>query len=91
MKLAIDVPRMFINLILIIRSCVAFNGASRFLGAAAEQQMVTNVANTINSFSRLIGKMESDPAVAFEREHTFFQIVADSQGRAAIKVCVNFR
>ncbi|CDS41517.1 Heat shock 70 kDa protein 4 [Echinococcus multilocularis] len=70
-------------------SCVAFNGKARLLGSAAEQQMATNVANTITSFSRLIGKMENDPVVNFEREHTFFRIVSDSQGRAAVQVKVN--
>ncbi|VDM26338.1 unnamed protein product, partial [Hydatigera taeniaeformis] len=70
-------------------SCVAFSGKARLLGIAAEQQMVTNVANTVTSFSRLIGKMEGDPAVNFEREHTFFHIVPDTQGRAAVEVKIN--
>ncbi|MDG6100440.1 molecular chaperone DnaK, partial [Alteromonas sp. ZYF713] len=46
-------------------------------------------ANTVTSFSRLIGKMESDPIVNIEREHNFFNIVADDQGRAAIQVKIN--
>ncbi|KAM3176602.1 hypothetical protein ACTXT7_006223 [Hymenolepis weldensis] len=70
-------------------SCVAFNGASRFIGYAAEQQSVTNLSNTVSGFSRLIGKMEDDPIINIEREHTFYQIVADGQGRAAIKVNIS--
>lgn len=74
------------SLLCTLRSCVAFNGKDRLLGSVAEQQKVTNVANTVTSFSRLIGKMESDPVVNFEREHNFFKIVADGQGKAAIQV-----
>nr|CUU98592.1 hypothetical transcript [Hymenolepis microstoma] len=70
-------------------SCVAFNGVSRFIGYAAEQQSVTNLSNTVTAFSRLIGKMENDPIVKIEREHVFYQIVPDSQGRAAIMVNIN--
>ncbi|VDD74042.1 unnamed protein product [Mesocestoides corti] len=70
-------------------SCVAFNGASRFLGSAAEQQMVTNIANTVTSFSRLIGKMGNDPIVKIEREFAFYQIVCGCDGRAAIQVQIN--
>ncbi|VDN96877.1 unnamed protein product [Rodentolepis nana] len=70
-------------------SCVAFNGASRFIGYAAEQQSVTNLSNTVTAFSRLIGKMENDPIINTEREHVFYQIVSDSQGRAAIMVHIN--
>ncbi|KAL5104443.1 hypothetical protein TcWFU_003698 [Taenia crassiceps] len=70
-------------------SCVAFNGKARLLGSVAQQQKVTNAANTVTSFSRLIGKMENDPVVALEREHNFFKIVADAQGRAAIQVTID--
>ncbi|VDK33820.1 unnamed protein product [Taenia asiatica] len=70
-------------------SCVAFTGKARLLGFVAEQQKVTNAANTVTSFSRLIGKMESDPIVDLERKHNFFSIVADDQGNAAIKVKID--
>ncbi len=50
--------------------------------------MVTNAKNTATTFSRLIGKMESDPVVKAERDYAFYEIVADNQGKAAIKVTV---
>ncbi|MFH4978959.1 hypothetical protein AB6A40_005668 [Gnathostoma spinigerum] len=42
-------------------SCVSFGHKNRVMGVAAEQQLNTNVKNTIINFKHLIGRKYSDP------------------------------
>ncbi|GJQ75202.1 hypothetical protein Trydic_g9804 [Trypoxylus dichotomus] len=67
-------------------ACVAFSGKNRVLGVAAKNQQVTNMANTIYGFKRLLGKRYKDPQVAYEQKHLPYQMVEMKDGSIGIKV-----
>ncbi|KAK9681152.1 Hsp70 protein [Popillia japonica] len=67
-------------------ACVAFSGKNRVLGVAAKNQQVTNMANTIYGFKRLLGRKYRDPQVTFEQKHLPYEMVEMEGGSLGIKV-----
>lgn len=53
---------------------------------AAKNQQVTNMANTIYGFKRLLGRKYRDPQVTFEQKHLPYEMVEMEGGSLGIKV-----
>nr|VZI44509.1 unnamed protein product [Spirometra erinaceieuropaei] len=70
-------------------TCVSFSKGSRCVGTSAEQQSITNLKNTVTTFTRLLGKMYNDEIVAKEVEYALYRIKPDKDGRAGVEVEVD--
>ncbi|KAL3318858.1 Heat shock 70 kDa protein 4L, partial [Cichlidogyrus casuarinus] len=64
---------------------VSFGDRSRFMGASAKQQAITNIKNTIFNFPRLIGKKFFDPAVQREIPFLPYNLVSLENDTIGIK------
>ncbi|KAI9707001.1 MAG: adenyl-nucleotide exchange factor sse1 [Bogoriella megaspora] len=66
-------------------SLVGFGPKSRYLGEAAKTQEVSNLKNTVSSFSRLAGRSFKDPDVQLEQEFVSAPLV-DIHGQVGAEV-----
>lgn len=66
-------------------SVVAFTETGVLVGEPARRQAVTNPTNTIHSAKRLMGLTASAPAAQALKSLVAFPVVADDQGRAAVR------
>ena len=67
-------------------SYVAFNENERLLGNAAKSQCTQNPTNTVFDAKRLIGRNFNDPLVQSDIKHFPYKVVANKDGKPAIKV-----
>jgi len=68
-------------------SVVAFTDKGEMLvGGPAKRQAITNPDNTIYSIKRLMGRRYDEDAVKEALKKVSYEVVRDSQGRAAVKV-----
>lgn len=67
-------------------TCVSFGNASRSIGAAAKQQQVTNVKNTVYGFTRFLGRVFDDPIVQEEIKMLPYQVVQLPNNQIGVKV-----
>lgn len=64
---------------------VGFGPKSRYLGASAKTQEISNLKNTVSSLSRLAGRSLKDPDVAIEQEYVTAPLV-DVNGQVGAEV-----
>ena len=68
-------------------SVVAFTDKGELLvGGPAKRQAVTNPENTVYSIKRIVGRRYEEPAVGEAQKKVPYEIVADSEGRATVKL-----
>ncbi|PVH97137.1 heat shock protein Hsp88 [Periconia macrospinosa] len=66
-------------------SLVGFGPKSRYLGEAAKNQEISNLKNTVSSFTRLAGRSLNDPDVQLEQEFVSAPLV-DVNGQVGAEV-----
>lgn len=71
---------------MLIRSCVAFDGKQRILGAPAKKQKIKNMKNTIGNFKRLLGRKFNDPQVQKDLKSASFKAEPRPDGGIGISV-----
>ncbi|XP_059487260.1 heat shock 70 kDa protein 4 [Neocloeon triangulifer] len=67
-------------------SCVAFSSKNRILGVAAQNQIVTNMKNSVYGFKRLMGRKANDPSLQFERKFLHYNFEGGANGDLVIRV-----
>lgn len=67
------------------RSLVGFGPKSRYIGEAAKNQEVSNLKNTVSSFTRLAGRSLNDPDVEVEKNFISASLV-DVNGQVGAEV-----
>ncbi|ESO06143.1 hypothetical protein HELRODRAFT_106017 [Helobdella robusta] len=67
-------------------TCVSLGEKSRFIGASAKQQLVTNFKNTVWGWKPLIGKKYKDQSVQKVLPNLPYEIVEEKNGGIGIKV-----
>jgi len=60
---------------------------SRFMGAAAKNQLITNIKNTIWGWKTLIGRKFTEYVVQKEIPHLTYEVVENKDGAIGIQVC----
>ena len=65
---------------------VSFGEKNRQLGAAAKQQVISNLKNTVWSWKKLIGRKFSDPIVQREQQFVPYKLVERQDGGVGIQV-----
>lgn len=65
---------------------ISFCEKNRLQGAAAKQQVISNVKNTVWGWKRLLGRKFNDPVVQKERKHLPYELVEMADGEVGIKV-----
>lgn len=69
-----------------LRTYVAFSNNERFQGHSAKQQEITNSANTLSGFKRLLARKVNDPQVQNERVFHPMRLTEQENGKLAINV-----
>jgi heat shock protein 4 len=69
----------------ICRSLVGFGPKSRYIGEAAKNQEISNLKNTVSSFTRLAGRSINDPDVEIEKDFVSAALV-DVGGQVGAEV-----
>ncbi|TGZ69133.1 hypothetical protein CRM22_003903 [Opisthorchis felineus] len=67
-------------------TCVAFADRLRFIGTSAKLQQESNITNTYENFTSLLGKTANDETVAAEQEYLPYAIGETADGRLCIPV-----
>ena len=67
-------------------SLVCLAGKSRHLGESAKTMEISNSSNTVSCLKRLLGLMFTDPLVEKEKPFLSCELVADVDGRVAVRV-----
>lgn len=67
------------------RSLVGFGPKSRYIGEAAKNQEISNLKNTVSSFTRLAGRSINDPDVEIEKDFVSAPLV-DVGGQVGAEV-----
>ncbi|XP_051869805.1 heat shock 70 kDa protein 4-like [Pristis pectinata] len=67
-------------------SFVSLGPRNRTVGAAAKNQMLSNVKNTLQGFKRLHGRAFTDPFVRTEQSKLAYDLVQMSNGATGVKV-----
>ncbi|KAG5446531.1 97 kDa heat shock protein, variant 2 [Clonorchis sinensis] len=67
-------------------TCVAFVDGLRFIGTSAKLQQESNITNTYENFTSLLGKTANDETVAAEQEYLPYSIGETADGRLCIPV-----
>jgi len=65
---------------------VSFCEKNRLQGAAAKQQVISNLKNTVWGWKKLMGRKFNDPVVQKERQHLPYEIVESANGEVGIKI-----
>jgi len=69
-------------------ACVSLGERNRFMGASAQNQLVSNVKNTIWGWKKLIGHKFSELVVQNEIPHFTYEVVEGRDSRIGIQVFV---
>jgi len=56
------------------------------LGVAAQNQIITNLKNSVYGFKRLLGRRAGDPLVQHEKKHLHYNIETNANGEIGIRV-----
>lgn len=67
-------------------TCISMGEKSRFMGASAKNQIITNFKNTIWCWKRLIGRKFDDPIVQNEIVKLPYKVVPEADGSPAVSV-----
>lgn len=65
---------------------VSLGEKNRAMGAAAKNQMISNLKNTVWGFKKLIGRKFNDPVVQKEKSFLSYEVVEGSDGEPFIRV-----
>lgn len=68
---------------------MGFSQQKRLFGWDAKCQQVTNVANTVCGFKRLLGRKYRDPQVVVEQRYLPYKMVEMKDGSIGIKVRIS--
>ena len=68
------------------RTCVSLGEKSRYMGASAKNQMISNYRNTLWGWKQLIGRKFRDPVVQREKQFLSTDIVEGSNGNVGFRV-----
>jgi len=66
-------------------SLVGFGPKSRYIGEPAKNQEISNLKNTVNSLTRLVGRSLSDPDIEIEKNYVSAPLV-DINGQVGVEV-----
>lgn len=67
-------------------TCVSLSERSRFMGASAKNQLISNFKNTVWGWKKLIGRKFQDPVVQRELKHLPYEVVEGPNDSVGIKV-----
>jgi len=65
---------------------VSLNDRSRFIGASAKNQLITNFKNTIWGWKKLVGRKFNDPFVQREIHNLPYEVVEGPNNSVVIRV-----
>lgn len=68
------------------RTCVSMGERSRFMGASAKNQMISNFKNTIWGWKRLMGRKFEDPIIQKEISTLPYKVIAGPDGYPVVSV-----
>lgn len=65
---------------------MAFSSKNRILGVAAQNQIITNLKNSVYGFKRLMGRKVGDPILQHEKKFLHFSMESNANGEMGIRV-----
>jgi len=68
------------------RSAISYTSNQRLVGDESVSHLMSNAANSIIAVKRFVGRTADDPDLELERQLNTTNVVADENGRAAIKL-----